>query len=109
MDFFSNLLFAQISGLPFNYFQLVITILGFMGALALMYSVLLEAEKRQDAVFVVAAATLFVYGWAQGDPILMFAMAGMFLVAGRELVQILRGKHHHTVDDMEKYEHYHGK
>lgn len=87
-----------------SFVVVMFTVIGFMGALALIYSVLLEAERRQDAVIVVASTSLLVYALFIGDRIFAFAMAGMFIVAGRELIQILRGKHRHSSGDIEKYE-----
>lgn len=80
----------------------VFNIIGFMGALALIYSVLLEAEKHQDAVIVVASASLFVYALFIGNKLFMFATAGIFLVAGRELIQIFRGKHIHSRETIQQ-------
>ncbi len=97
-------MFTLIPGLSLSYLDLAVYIVGFMGALALMYSVLLEEERRQDEVFVVGAASLLVYALVHRDYIFSFAMAGMLLIAGRELIQIMRGRHHHTVEDMRKYE-----
>lgn len=88
----------------FTLLDIIIYVVGFMGALALSYAVLLEAEKRQDAVFVVAAASLFVYGLVHHDKIIMLAMGLMFLVSGRELIQILRGKHVHITTMVKEYE-----
>ncbi|MBI5728941.1 MAG: hypothetical protein HY983_01685 [Candidatus Magasanikbacteria bacterium] len=88
--------------LPWPIVITVFNVVGFMGAIAFIYAVLLEQEKRQDAVFVVASASLFVYSLAVNNVIFMFLSAGVFLVAGRELIQILRGKHHHSTDDKEK-------
>ncbi len=93
------------STLPTPFITTAMYIVGFMGALALIYGVLLEAEKNQDAVFVVGSASLFVYALVRHDTILMFAMGGMFLIAGRELIQIMRGKHKHTIVEVQKYEH----
>lgn len=87
---------------PYSFLEIAVTVVGFMGALALAYAVLLEAEKRQDAVFVVASASLFVYGLVKSDYIVMFAMGLMFLVAGRELIQIMRGKHVHSTEQTQK-------
>ena len=91
--------------LPTSFVELAVYVVGFMGALALSYAVLLEQEKRQDALFVVASASLFVYGLVHHDKIIMFAMGLMFLVAGRELIGLMRGKHHHSSQMIEKYEH----
>ena len=100
-----NWVSQQIPGLPISYIEIAVIIVGVMGALILMYGVLLEAERRQDAVFVVGAAALFVYGLAHGDYVIIFAMGGMFLIAGRELIQIMRGRHHHGIIDVQEYEH----
>lgn len=105
MDQATNLLAQTVPGLTISFGQLIVTVVGIMGALTLMYGVLLEEERRQDAVFVVAAASLLVYALVRRDYVFTFAMAGMLVVAGRELIQIFRGKHHHTTSDMQKYEH----
>ena len=84
--------------------DIVVYVVGFMGALALSYAVLLEAEKRQDAVFVVASASLFVYALIKSDYIFMLAMALMFIISLRELIQILRGKHLHSTEMIKEYE-----
>lgn len=76
-----------------------------MGGLALIYAVLLEEEKRQDEVFVVGSASLFVYALWINNPLFMFAMGGVFLVAGRELIQIMRGKHTHSTELVEEFKH----
>lgn len=99
-----NAIYGTVPGMNFSYLALIIAVIGLMGALALMYAVFLEAERRQDAVFVVGSASLFVYALLRADYIIMFAMAGVFLLAGRELIQIMRGKHHHTVADIKEYE-----
>lgn len=91
--------------LPLPFTVILFTVIGLMGALALIYSVLLEAERRQDAVIVVATASLFVYALFIGDKVFMFAMGGMFLIALRELVQIMRGKHHHSTNQVNTYSH----
>ncbi len=97
-------MFTLIPGFTLTYVELATYVVGFMGALALMYSVLLEEERRQDEVFVVGAASLLVYSLARHDYIVSFAMAGMLVIAGRELIQIMRGKHRHTTDEMRTYE-----
>lgn len=91
--------------LPWPIVDTLVRVVGFMGALAMGYAVLLEAEKRQDAVFVVGSASLFVYALWQGNYIFMFAMGLVFLVSARELIQIFRKKHLHTTEMVEKYKH----
>lgn len=94
----------SVPGMDFSLIGLIVTVVGFMGGLALMYGILLEAERRQDAVFVIGSASVFVYALTRQDYVVMFAMLGIFLVAGRELVQIIRGKHHHTETEMLNYD-----
>ncbi len=89
--------------LPWSFLDTIFRVIGFMGALALAYAVLLEAEKRQDAVFVIGSASLFVYALWTRSYVFMFAMGLMFLVSGRELIQILRSKHKHSTEMVEEY------
>lgn len=84
--------------LPASLFETIIDVVGILGAILLSYGVLLEAERRQDAVFVISSAALFVYALWINSEIFMFATALMFLISGRELIQILRGKHVHTTE-----------
>lgn len=89
---FSNLL----PGFPNSPLDLIITVVGFMGALTLAYGVFLESEERQDGAFVVAAASLFVYALSIHSKIFMLAMGLMLLASGHEIIQIVRGKHVHS-------------
>jgi lipid-A-disaccharide synthase-like uncharacterized protein len=105
MEFLISAISQTIPGLTITYEQVIVYVVGGMGALALMYAVLLEEEQRQDEVLVVGAASLLVYALVRNDNIVAFAMAGVMLIAGRELIQIMRGKHHHTTGDIQRYEH----
>lgn len=89
--------------LPGTIPEIMLIVASLMGAITLSYAVLLEAEKRQDAVFLLAAASLFVYALLINDRLLMFAFGLLFVVSGRELIQIARGKHHHTKAEDDKY------
>ena len=91
--------------LPGNLPEILITIAGLMGAITLSYAALLEVERRQDAVFLLASASLFVYSAFINDRLLMFAFALLFIISLRELIQIVRGRHHHTTEEIKKYEH----
>lgn len=82
--------------LPWPLLDTVLATVGLLGAILLIYGVYLEAERRQDAVFVIGSAGLFVYALWIGSTIFMIAMGAMFLAAGRELIQIARGKHAHS-------------
>ena len=74
----------------------IIYVVAILGVLLLTYGVFLEAERRQDAVFMVASACLLVYSLWIGNKIFSLAMAGLFISSLIELVEILTGKHKHV-------------
>mgnify|MGYP001585929479 CR=1 FL=1 len=74
----------------------ILNVVALLGALLLTYGVFLEAERRQDAVFIVASACLLVYSLWIGNNIFSLAMAGLFIGSIIELVEILTGKHKHV-------------
>lgn len=89
---FTNLL----SSLPWPLLDTVINVVAGLGVLLLIYGVFLEAERRQDAVFMVASACLLVYSLWIGNKIFSLAMAGLFIGSLIELIEILTGKHKHV-------------
>ncbi|MBI5222675.1 MAG: hypothetical protein HY980_04255 [Candidatus Magasanikbacteria bacterium] len=62
-----------------------------LGVILLTYGVFLETERRQDAVFLIGAGCLLVYALSIGNLIFTIAMAGLFLAALIEFVEILLG------------------
>ncbi len=98
-------LYNLFPNLPTSLPELLLAVAGVLGALTLSYAVLLEAERSQDAVFVLASASLLAYALIEGNRIFIFAFALLLMVSGRELIQIMRGKHHHTEEDIKKYDH----
>lgn len=86
--------------MPWPILDTIIKVVAALGALLLTYGVFLEAERRQDAVFIVGSACLLVYSLWIGNIIFSLAMAGLFIGSWIELIEILRGKHRHicTVD-----------
>jgi lipid-A-disaccharide synthase-like uncharacterized protein len=74
----------------------VLNIVALLGAVLLAYGVFLEAERRQDAVFIIASACLLVYSLWIGNKIFSLAMAGLLIGSAIELVEIIRGKHKHV-------------
>lgn len=74
----------------------IIYVVAGIGVLLLTYGVFLEAERRQDAVFMIASACLLVYSLWIGNKIFSLAMAGLFIGSLIELVEILTGKHKHV-------------
>lgn len=82
--------------LPWPLLDTIINIVAGLGVLLLTYGVFLEAERRQDAVFIVASACLLVYSLWIGNKIFSLAMGGLLVGSLIELVEILSGKHKHT-------------
>lgn len=91
--------------LPWSFLDTVVKIVGFTGSVLIIYAVLLEEEKRQDAVFVVGSAATLVYSLVFANAVFTFLSAGILLVSGRELIQIFRGKHHHSHKLVQEYKH----
>lgn len=90
--------------LPLPLLDIVMYVVAVSGALLLTYGVFLEAERRQDAVFIIASGCLLVYALWIDSTIFALAMTGLFIGSWIELIEILRGKHHHvcTVEGNEK-------
>ena len=91
--------------LPWPMLDVLVKITGFLGATLVIYAILLEEEKRQDAVFVVGSAALLVYSLVFGNAVFSFLSAGMLIVSGRELIQIFRKHHHHSKKLVDEYKH----
>lgn len=91
--------------LPWPILDIGVKVIGFTGALLFMYAILLEEERRQDAVFVVGSACLLAYSLVFGNAIFTLVSAGVLLVSGRELIQLFRGRHHHSSTLVEEYKH----
>ena len=88
--------FADIfSTLPWPLLDVIINVVAGLGALLLTYSVFLESERGQDALFIIASACLLVYSLWIGNKIFSVAMAGLLIGSTIELAEILTGKHKH--------------
>jgi hypothetical protein len=92
MPIFSTLL----PSLPWPLIDIIMNVVAGLGAIILTYGVFLEAERRQDAVFIIASACLLAYAVWIGNKIFSLAMAGLMIGSIIELVEILTGKHKHT-------------
>ena len=64
-----------------------------VGVVLITYAVFLETERRQDLVFFVGAACLFVYALYVDNTVFMVAMAGLALASAVEFIEILIGLH----------------
>lgn len=91
--------------LPWAPLETIINIVAMLGVIMLIYGVFLEAERRQDAVFVIGSACLFVYAIWISSAVFAIAMGGFFIASAIELVEILLGRHHHAAAQVEKYKH----
>ncbi|MFA6105687.1 MAG: hypothetical protein WC725_03805 [Patescibacteria group bacterium] len=91
--------------LPWPTLDILVKVVGFLGATLIIYAVLLEEEKRQDAVFVVGSTALLVYSLVYGNTVFSFLSAGVLLVSARELILIVGGKHHHSEKLVQEYKH----
>jgi len=81
----------------------VVHIVALLGGILLTYAVFLEAERRQDLVFLLAGACLMVYAiWLQ-NIILILTMGGFMFASGFEFIEIMIGIHKHGPEAMEKY------
>lgn len=83
--------------LPWPLMDVIINVVAGLGAILLTYGVFLEAERRQDAVFIIASACLLAYSLWIGNKIFSIAMAGLLIGSAIELVEILTGKHQHEI------------
>ncbi|MBP6859736.1 MAG: hypothetical protein KBC69_03915 [Candidatus Magasanikbacteria bacterium] len=81
---------------PWPLIDIVMNVVAALGAILLTYGVFLEAERRQDAVFIIASGCLLVYSLWLGNKIFSLAMIGLFVGSWIELIEILTGRHHHV-------------
>lgn len=79
--------------LPWPLIDVIMNVVAGLGAILLTYAIFLEAERRQDAVFIIGAGCLLVYALWIGNTIFSIAMAGMCLGAFIELMEIMLGRH----------------
>lgn len=96
---FANIL----PSLPWSNIDIIVNVVAGLGAILLTYAIFLEAERRQDIVFMIGAGCLLVYALWIGNTIFSIAMAGVFIGSFIELVEILLGRHVHSTDMVEKY------
>jgi|GEM_PF-624991 len=89
--------------LPWPLIEIIVTVVAGLGAILITYAIFLEAERRQDAVFVVGASCLLVYALWVGNKIFSVAMAGLMIGAFIELIEIMTGRHTHSKEMMSEY------
>ncbi|MCX6781870.1 MAG: hypothetical protein NTW66_02025 [Candidatus Magasanikbacteria bacterium] len=91
--------------LPWTTLEIIMNVVAGLGAIMIVYGVFLEAERRQDAVFAVGSACLFIYALWVGNTIFSIAMGGFALASFIELMEIMLGRHQHSEELVEKYRH----
>lgn len=90
------------STLPWPIFDIVMNVTAGLGAILLTYGIFLEAERRQDAVFIIASACLLVYSIWIGNKIFSLAMLGLFVGSCIEFTEIIIGKHRHSLGTLDE-------
>lgn len=91
--FFCMFLESWFPVLPSSPIEIIIHVVAFLGILLLSYGVFLEAERRQDLVFLLGAACLLVYAIYIKNLVFVLAMGAFGLNATIEFIEILVGLH----------------
>ncbi|MBI2436270.1 MAG: hypothetical protein HYV41_00785 [Candidatus Magasanikbacteria bacterium] len=91
--------------LPIQIPELLIYIVAALGAILITYGVFLETERRQDLIFFIGAACLFVYALYIHNRVFMVAMAGLGLGSMIEFIEILSGLHTHDKLELKRVKH----
>lgn len=89
--------------LPWTTLDIILNVVAGLGAILITYGIFLEAERKQDAVFVVGAGCLLVYALWIGNKIFSMAMGGFMIASFIELMEIMTGRHHHTAEILEDF------
>ncbi len=80
---------------PDSIAHIIVIILGALGAILMLYGILLEKEKNQDAIFALGSFGLLLYAISLPNLIFTIAMAAFFLTSCIEWYQIHTGQHRH--------------
>ncbi len=78
--------------------ETIIHVAAALGVILHIYGVFLESERKQDVVFAIGGALLFMYAWYLHSTIFMVAMAGFTIGSIIEYVEILLHKHQHVCE-----------
>ncbi len=88
--------------LPSSILETLVYVVAGLGIIFLSYGVFLEAERRQDLVFVLGAVCLLVYALYIRNLIFVLAFATFGLNSLIEFIEILTGLHKHNPDRLEQ-------
>lgn len=86
-----------------NRIEILVFVVGALGAVMLIYSMFVEAEHRRDLVRLTGAGALGVYALYIGNLLFTIAMGGVFLAALIEFIEIYLGLHKHSKEDLDRY------
>jgi len=89
--------------LPTNTVETIIYVVAAIGTILITYGVFLEIERRQDLMFFVGSACLFVYALYIGNIIFMIATVGFGTASLIEFIEIFIGLHKHSPEDLKRY------
>lgn len=96
-------MFTAFSTLPWSLIEIAMNVVAGLGAILLTYAIFLEAERRQDAVFIIGSGCLLIYALWIGNTIFSLAMAGILIGSVIELIEILTGHHIHDEKKIAEY------
>ena len=83
--------------------EVIVFVVGAIGAVLLAYAVFVETEHRSDLIRVIGAGSLCVYALYIGNLLFSVAMGGVFLASLVEFIEIYLGLHIHSKEDLERY------
>jgi len=98
-------IFSLFPTLPAPLLDIIVYVLAGLGVVLVTYAIFLEAERRQDAIWVIGSLCLLVYAVWIGNLIFSIAMIGIALAAFIELMEIMMGRHLHSAELVEQYKH----
>ncbi len=84
--------------LPNGPLETIIYIVAFIGIILMAYSVFLKAEKKQDAVLLIASLCLLSYAIWIKNIIFIIAMLGLGISSLVEFIEIVLGYHKEQVN-----------
>lgn len=96
------LLESWLPTLPSSTSEIIIYVVAGIGIILLSYGVFLEAERRQDLVFVLGAACLLVYALYIKNLVFVLAFSAFGLNSLIEFIEILTGLHKHDPNRLEQ-------
>ena len=76
--------------------QIILVVLGVLGAVLMAYGIFLEKERLQDAIFAAGALCLMIYSASVTNWIFTVTFGVFFLGSLWEYISIVSGRHKHV-------------